>query len=157
MEQIEFIFQSSAFDVEALVPQVSRALEKRLQLNQQQMLPKLFQRSSDAKKKKMEDRCDKAAREFLEGHAEGLKEKEVQICFSDEEMITVMGALEDLDQDAVSFDAIQFVMETDDIFFVIYQSRGVVLQKKDLTLGSVDEFRAFASEQIRPVISLIEE
>lgn len=157
MEQIEFIFQSSTFDVEKLVPQVSRALEKRLQLNQQQMLPKLFQRSSDAKKKKLSDRCEKAAREFLEGHVEGLKEKEVQICFSDEEMITVMGALEDLDQDAVSFDAIQFVMETDDIFFVIYQSRGVVLQKKDLTLGSVDEFRAFASEQIRPVISLMEE
>lgn len=157
MEQIEFIFQSSTFDVETLVPQISRALEKRLQLNRQQMLPKLFQRSGDGKKKKQSDRCDKAAREFLEGHAEGLKEKEVQVCFSTEEMITVMGALEDLDQDAVSFDAIEFVMETGDIFFVIYRGRGVVLQKKDLTLGSVDEFRAFASERIRPVISLSQE
>ncbi len=157
MEQIEFIFQSSTFDVERFVPQVSRALEKRLQLNQQQMLPKLFQRSGDAKKKKLCDRCDKAAREFLEGHVEGLKEKEVQICFSDEEMIMVKGALEDLDQDAVSFDAIQYIMETDDIFFVIYQGHGAMLQKKDLTLGSVDEFRTFASERIRPVISLSEE
>lgn len=157
MEEIEFIFQSSAIDVEKLMPQISRALEKRLELNQQQMLPKLFWRSGDGRKKKLSERCDKAAREFLEGHAEGLQEKAVQICFSGEEMITVMGALEDLDQDAVAFDAVQFVMETDDIFFVIYQGRGVVLQKKDLTLGSVDEFRAFASERIKPVISLIEE
>lgn len=156
MEEIEFIFQSSTFEVETLVPQVSRALEKRLQLRQQ-ALPKLFQRINDAKKKKEGDRYDKAAREFLEGHAESLREQEVQICFSTEEMITVIGALEDLDQEAVSFDEIEFIMESDDIFFVVYQSHGVVLQKKDLTLGSVDEFRAFASERIKPIISLDEE
>lgn len=156
MEEIKFIFQPSAFDVEALVPQVGRALEKRLLTRQQQMLPKLFRRSGDTKKKKKDDRCDKAAREFLEVHAESIQEQEVQICFSTEEMITVIGALEDLDQDAVSFDAIEFIMESDDIFFVIYQGHGVVLQKKDLTLGNVDEFRDFVSERIRPVISLSE-
>ena len=163
MEEIEFIFQTTAFDVEALVPQISRALEKRLQMHQQQMLPKLFQRSGGAKKKKKEkekeSRYDKAAREFLENHAESLKEKEVQVCFSDEEMFTVMGALEDLDQDAVTFDAIELVMETEDIFFVVYEGRGVVLQKKDLdlTMGTVDEFRDFVNENIKPIISLIEE
>jgi len=48
-------------------------------------------------------------------------------------------------------------MEGDSFFLVIYQGRGVILQKKDLTLGSVDEFRTFVSEQIGPVISLEEE
>lgn len=161
MDEIEFIFQTTAFDVETLVPQISRALEKRLQMHQQQMLPKLFQRSGDGKKKKKEkeSRYDKAAREFLEGHAESLKEKEVQVCFSGEEMITVMGALEDLDQDAVTFDAIELVMETEDVFFVVYQGRGIVLQKKDLdlTMGTLDEFRDFVNRNIKPIISLIEE
>lgn len=159
MDEIEFIFQTSAFDVETLVPQISRALEKRLQMRQQQMLPKLFQRANSAKKKKKDDRCDKAAREFLEGHAESLKEKDVQVCFSGEEMITVMGALEDLDQEAVTFDAIELVMETEDIFFVIYQGRGIVLQKKDLDLamGTLDEFRDFVNQNVKPIISLIEE
>ena len=159
MEEIEFIFQTTAFDVETLVPQISRALEKRLQMRQQQMLPKLFQRANSAKKKKKEDRYDKAAREFLESHAESLKEKEVQVCFSGEEMFTVMGALEDLDQDAVTYDAIECIMETEDIFFVVYQGRGVVLQKKDLdqTMGTLDEFRDFVNENIKPIISLIGE
>lgn len=152
MEEIEFIFQCSAFDMEALLPDVSRALEKRMQLRQQS-LPKLFRRAG----KKKDDRYEQAAREFLEGHAEDIKEKQLQICFSGEEMITVKGALEDLDQDAVTFDAIEFVMESDDFFLVIYQGRGVILQKKDLTLGSVDAFRTFVSEQIRPVLSLSEE
>lgn len=156
MEEIEFIFQSSAFDVDAFLPQVSRALEKRIQLRQQ-ALPKLFQRANGTRKKKQDDRYDKAAREFLEGHAEDIKEKELQICFSDEEMIIVKGALEDLDQDAVTFDAIEFVMESEDMFLVTYQGRGVMLQKKDLTLGSVDGFRAFVTERIKPVLSLAEE
>lgn len=156
MDEIGFIFQTSAFDVETLVPQVSRGLEKRMQVRQQ-ALPKLFQRSGSAKKKKKDDRYDKAAREFLKGHAEDIKAQELQFCFSDEEMIMVKGALEDLDQDAVTFDAVEFVMEGDSFFLVIYQGRGVILQKKDLTLGSVDEFRTFVSEQIGPVISLEEE
>lgn len=157
MEEIEFIFQSSAFDVDAFLPQISRALEKRMQLRQQQVLPRLFRRANNGKKKKKDDRYDKAAREFLEAHAEDVREQKLQICFSDEEMIMVKGALEDLDQDAVSFDGIEFVMESDDMFLVIYQGRGVILQKKDLSLGNVDEFRNFVSERIKPVISLSEE
>ncbi len=156
MEEIEFIFQASMLDVEKLVPQVSRALEKRLQLRQQ-MLPQLVRRAANRKKEKLEDRCNEAAREFLEEHAKRLKEQELQFCFSTEEMITVIGALEDLDQDAVSFDAIECIMETDEIFFVVYQGHGVVLQKKDLTLGTLDEFRTFVNGRIKPIIALDEE
>ncbi len=158
MEEIEFIFQVSELDAESLLPQISAALKKRLEVRQD-ALPKLFKRAVKNQKKKEEDRYDKAAREFLEGHIESLKEQDVQVCFSGEEMITVMGDLDELDQDAVAFDQIEFVMEAKDIFFVIYQNRGVVLQKKDLDeeLGTLDEFREFVNENIKPITLLIEE
>lgn len=155
MDEIEFIFQVSELDIEALIPQVGAALEKRLQ-SRQEILPKLFRKA--ANKKTADGRFEKAAREFLEGHAESIQEQDVQICFSGEEMITVMGDLEDLDQEAVAFDQVEYFMETKDIFFVIYQGRGVVLQKKDLDpeMGTLEEFRAFVNRNIKP-ITLIEE
>lgn len=153
MDEIGFIFQTSTFDVEKLLPQVSRGLEKRMRAHQQS-LPKLFRRAAQ---KRTDNRYDQAAREFLEGHAEDIKAQELQFCFSDEEMITVKGALEDLDQDAVTYDAVEFVMEGDSFFLVIYQGRGIILQKKDLTLGTVEEFRDFANRNIRPILSLEEE
>lgn len=156
MGEIEFIFQVSGFDEDTLLPQISKALEKRLQINQE-ALPKFLRKAVN--RKMGNDRFENAAREFFESHAESFREKEAQICFSTEEMITVMGDLEDLDQDAVTFDEIQFVMEEKDIFFVVYGGRGVLLQKKDLDeeLGTLDEFRAFVNENIKPIISLIEE
>ena len=156
MDQIEFIFQTSPFDAEALVPQISAALERRLRIHQD-ALPKLFRKA--ANKKTADGRFEKAAREFLDSHMDTLKDQDVQVCFSTEEMITVMGDLDDLDQDAVTFDQIEFVMETQDIFFVIYQGRGVVLQKKDLDedLGTLDEFREFVNQNIKEIIDLTEE
>lgn len=156
MEEIEFIFQVSELDAEALLPQVSAALKRRLELRQE-ALPRFLKRAAKNQNKK-EDRYDKAAGEFLEGHIDSLKEQDVQICFSGEEMITVMGDLEDLEQDAVTFDQIELVMELQDIFFVIYQGRGVVLQKKDLDqeLGTLDEFRAFVNRNIVKIIDLTE-
>lgn len=156
MDQIEFIFQVSQFDEEAFVPQISAALERRLQIHQE-ALPRLFRKA--AKKKTDDDRYEKAAREFLKGHAESLREKKAQICFSTEEIITVMGDLEDLDQDAVTFDQIEFFMETQDLFFATYQGRGIMLQKKDLDeeMGTLDEFRQFVNDNIRRIIDLREE
>lgn len=156
MDQIEFIFQTSPFDAEALVPQISAALERRLRIHQD-VLPKLFRKA--ANKKTADDRFEKAAREFLDSHMDTLKGQDVQVCFSTEEMITVMGDLDELDQDAVTFDQIEFVMETQDIFFVIYQGRGMVLQKKDLDeeLGTLEEFREFANRNIKQIIDLTAE
>lgn len=156
MDEIEFIFQVSEFDEETLVPQISAALERRMQINQE-ALPKLLKKAVN--RKMSAERFEQAAREFLESHRESLKEKDAQICFSTEEMITVMGELEDLDQEAVSFDEIQLVMETKDIFFMIYGGRGVLLQKKDLDeeIGTLDEFREFVNENIKKIIDLREE
>lgn len=156
MDQIEFIFQVSSFDIEALVPQISAALERRMQINQES-LPKLLKKAVN--RKMSGERFEQAAREFLESHTESLKEKGAQICFSTEEMITVMGELEDLDQEAVPFDEIQLVMEAKDIFFVVYGGRGVLLQKKDLDeeMGTLDEFREFVNENIKKIIDLTAE
>lgn len=224
MEEIEFIFQVTDLDTEVLMPQVSKALEKRLEMKSRQAAPKMWNATDklnesnkmteeerkrrrvqkkilgvifmilgvllfvpglvkrDGNKmlmivgavaiivgfnnfrtsgevKKNPEKFDNAAREFLTGHKESLKNSKVQICFSGEEMITVMGELDDLDQDAVSFEQIEYVMETADIFFVIYQGRGVVLQKKDLDqeLGTLDEFRTFVNQNIKKIVDLTEE
>lgn len=221
MDQIEFIFQVSALDKETLLPQISQALEKRVEIHSRQLMPKMWKQTDQANEKISEEeqkkrrlrnkitgiiliilglailipgmvnqernmvliiagaiavvaglfklrggvkppkkeKFDSAAEDFLDGQAESIAEESVQVCFSSEEMITVMGDLEDLDQDAVTFDQIEFVMETQDIFFVIYQRRGVVLQKKDLDveLGTLDEFRAFVNENIKEIIDLTAE
>lgn len=156
MDEIEFIFQVSEFDEEALLPQITAVLERRLQINQE-ALPKLLRKAVN--RKMSAQRFEDAAREFLKDHSEGLKEKDAQICFSDEEMITVMGDLEDLDQDAVALGDIQLVMETQDAFFMTYGGRGALLQKKDLDeeLGTLEEFRQFVRDNIRPIIDLREE
>lgn len=222
MEGIGYIFQVSDLDTEALMPQVSKALEKRLEIRSRQMIPKMWNttdklneanRASEEEVKRRRtrkkiwglilmvlgvivfvpgivepegntllmivgaiaiivgffnfctsgsitqntDKFDKAAREFLAGHKESIKNQDVQICFSDEEMVTVTGELEELNQDAVVYNQVEFVIETKDIFLVIHENRGVVLQKKDITLGTIDEFREFANENIKPIIDLTEE
>ncbi len=144
MDEIEFIFQVSEMDEEALVSQIKAAMELRLQ-KQQESLPKLLRKA--AQKRNNASTFESAAREFLKGHKESLAEQgDVQFCFSGEEMITVMGDLEDLEQEAITYGEIGTVYETRDLFFVLYhQNRGIPLQKKDLDteMGSVDEFRAF--------------
>ena len=201
MGEIEFIFQVKEYDAEALLPQVSKALRRRMELRSQQLRPgkpnpaemteqqrrkarimdivlgvvwlavgiyflvsgfggserstlsliigaigifvgakKLIpQRKPSANQEKY----DKAAKEFLDSHKENLDGVENQVCFSDEEMIIVTGALEDLDQEAVAYDDVEFAMETEDIFLLVHDGRGVMLQKKDITLGSVEEFRDY--------------
>lgn len=222
VEEIGFIFQVSDLDTEVLMPQVSKALEKRLELNSRQTMPKMWKTTDklnqtnkateeELKRRRTRkkiwglilmvlgvivfvpgivepegntllmvvgaiviivgffnfrisgsitqntDKFDKAAREFLAGHEESIKNQDVQICFSDEEMVTVTGELEELDQDAVVYNQVEFVIETKDVFLVIHENRGVVLQKKDITLGTIDEFREFVNERIKPIIDLTEE
>lgn len=156
MDEIEFIFQVSEFDEEALLPQITAALERRVQINQE-ALPKLLRKAVN--RKMTEKRFEDAARDFLKEHSNGLKEKDAQIFFSDEEMFTVMGALEDLNQEAVALSDIQMIMETQDTFFVIYSGHGMLLQKKDLDeeMGTVDEFRQFVNDNICRIIDLREE
>ena len=205
MDEIEFIFQVGAYDSDALLPQVSKALQKRTQLHTQMLKPgadtsKMTEEQLKQHKRKQliwglvflavgiyllvsglmnegkltmssvvgiiaivfgvsrlfpkrqpkvnVERFDKAAREFLDGHKDNLEGKEHQICFSDEEMVIVTGAVEDLDQEAVTYGEVEFAMECEDIFLLVHSTRGVMLQKKDITLGSIEEFREFLVKHI---------
>lgn len=205
MGEIEFIFQVKDYDSDALLSQVSRALQRRMELRTQRVKPgqpdpsqmteaqRKFQdrmkkiwgvvflvlgfyfmysagRNGSVlsmqgiigivaivwgvsrlmpKRKVDPERYNKAAKEFLDGHKENLGDKEHQICFSDEEMIIVTGAVEELDQEAVTYGEVDFSMETEDIFLLVHGGHGVMLQKKDITLGTVEEFRAFLASHIR--------
>lgn len=205
MDEIEFIFQIGAYDSDALLPQVSKALQKRTQVNTQKLKPgvdtsKMTEEQLKQHKRKQilwgfvflavgiyllvsglmsqgkltmtgavgiiaivlginrllpkrqpkvnVERFDKAAREFLDGHKDNLDGKELQVCFSDEEMVIVTGAVEDLDQEAVAYDEIEFAMECEDIFLLVHSTRGVMLQKKDVTLGNIEEFREFLVKHV---------
>lgn len=209
MEEIEFIFQTSALDKPTLLPQISKALEKRLEIRAGQMRPNSKaavpmteeEKQRQSKRRKLQgilmmavgvlaavagfvvdgrsillivlgaialfygfltfrtasaltsdpDKYDKAAQDFLDSRDESVQGKNVQVCFSGEEMITVMGELDDLDQEAVAFDQIEMILETRDVFLVIYDRRGVVLQKSELDpeMGSVDEFRDFIKAHVK--------
>lgn len=207
MGEIEFIFQVKEYDSDALLPQVSKALQRRLELRNQQVRPGKVDPSKMTEEQRKQakiknilwgviwvavgiyflvsgftkgenatlplvigvlaiflgikrlipqrkqphntEKFDKAAKEFLDGHKENLGEEEHQVCFSDEEMIIVTGAIEDLDQEAVTYDEVEFAMETEDIFLLVHGGHGVMLQKKDITLGSVEEFRDYLAAHVK--------
>ena len=207
MGEIEFIFQMNDFDAEALQPQVSKALQRRMELRNQQLRPgkadlaqMTEQQRKQAKTKSIiqgviwiaagiyflisgftkenasmflpvigliaiavgirqllpqrkkntnTERFDKAAKEFLTGHKENIDGQERQICFSDEEVIIVTGAVEDLDQEAVTYDEVEFAMETEDIILLVHGGHGILLQKKDITLGSVEDFRSHMQAHVK--------
>lgn len=207
MGEIEFIFQVKEYDADALLPQVSKALQRRMELRNQQLRPgkadpaeMTEEQRKQAKIKNIiwgivwlavgiyllvsgiakgegntwtliigavavcvgvkrlipqrkqqtnTEKFDKAAKEFLDGHKENLDDVENQVCFSDEEMIIVTGAIEDLEQEAITYDEVEFAMETEDIFLLVHGSRGVMLQKKDITLGTTEEFRDHLAAHVK--------
>lgn len=218
MDEIQFIFQVESVDKEGLLDQVSAALEKRLEIRQQQVRPQknmpdmshmteeqkqdYFKRQRKykifwgivfialgiymvlaniqkpaagvtqlvvgafaiimgiyyilfgGKQKKAKQFKDKtkfvnAAVEFLDEQVKHTAEKKVQIAFFEEEMVTINGELEELDQDAVAYGDMECALEGPDMFLLTYNNRGVLLQKKDLTMGSVEEFRAFMLRSVK--------
>ncbi len=206
MGEIEFIFQVTEYDCEALLPQVSRALKRRMELRNQQLRPgkaaAAEMTEEQRKRAKIKniiwgivwfvvgvyllftgmvngdgnkwtviigavaafvgakklipqrklpntEKYDKAAQDFLDEHKGVLDGKERQVCFSDEEMIVVTGALEDLDQEAIPYEDVEFAMETEDIFLLVHGGRGVLLQKKDFTLGTTEEFREYLKAHLK--------
>ena len=210
MGEIEFIFQVKDFDAEVLLPQVSKALKRRMELRSQQIRPGRTNPAemTEAQRKKARimdivlgviwfavgvyflisgfgktesktwsliigavaifvgakklisqrkpsantEKYDKAAKEFLDGHKENLYGAENQVCFSDEEMIIVTGALEDLEQEAVTYDDVEFAIETEDIFLLVHGGHGVMLQKGDITLGTAEEFRDYLAAHVKSFI-----
>lgn len=216
MDEIQFIFQVGKVDRQVMFPQVSSALEKRLEIRQRQMRPnrgpdlsamteeqrKAFEKQQRIKsilwavvliglglylaipklaepkgaifqivigafavlmgisnltkafKKpqqgtKDRTKFDNAAREFLDGQDESTKDKKLQVAFFDEELAIITGELEDLEQEAVSYADIEVTIETKDAFLMTHNGRGILLQKKDITVGDVDDFRDFVKSHTK--------
>lgn len=220
MDEIQFIYQVSSVDAQAMLPQVSSALEKRLEIRRQQMRPRntpdlsaMTEEQKAAYKKqqrikniiwgvifaavglyllipaieqpkgmifqlivgvlaiilglnkilrggiikeeiKDKTKFDQAAREFLDEQVKRSLEAKTQIVFFDDEMVTITGELEELDQDPVEYAEVEFSMETEDMFLVTFGNRGVMLQKKDLTMGSVEEFREFLRQHVKVFVPM---
>ena len=212
MDEIQFIFQVSGVNREEIFPQISAALEKRLEVRQRQMRPnrgpdlsamteeqrkafekqqrikgiiwgviliaiglyllipnlsqpkgavlqivvgafaaimgvsnvmKALRKPNQESKPKDRTKFDNAAKEFLDGQEETTKDKKLQIAFFEEELAIITGELEDLEQEAVSYADVEVTVETRDAFLMTHGGRGILLQKKDITVGDVDDFRDF--------------
>lgn len=224
MDETQFIFQVGSVDQEVIAPQVSAALERRLEIRNQQMMPKrnavdpktmtkeqqeamrkrermkkiiwgvvlaalglylfvpslkqpkemilqlivgalaivmglnnLLRGGKQKDKPKDKAKFDNAAKEFLEAQAESIKDKKLQVAFFDEEIVMISGELEELDQETVAYSDVEVALETKDVFLLTHNGRGVLLQKKDIIFGELNEFREFLAEKTRAFEMLNEE
>ena len=197
-ENHHFLFRLSPYPAEALLPQVSRALEQRTERQSREQYPALW-KSIDRLRKlgrnrpvrrhkklrsavylalgiflfvpglmkprelmiplivgtvailfgvcglwKKRNRFDAAARQLLTMY-DGISE-ELSVSFSAEEM--TIPTTDQGDIKTVPYSQLECILETDDIFLLIYDTLVTVLQKCDLTGGSPEDFRAFVSEKI---------
>lgn len=94
------------------------------------------------------DPFERAARKVLAGRARGdfaAGLDDVRVVFSGEEM-TVNTAGNASAQ--FPYTAFKQVLETQDLLFVIFNKRFLILQKKDLTNGTVSDLRDFLKERV---------
>ena len=209
MNATDYTFRLSAYDIERLVPQVSKALEKRTELVSRNRFPALWKLTDKLSSTKGETRrrlhtrffgilCllagifllvpgltnpeelrlplilgilavlsgaadlwrsrgkkpnpfDTSARTLLNGKDAYTEEDTVEISFFE----TAMMLPGDGDDACVLYDDFKYVIEEADIFLLVFDTRAVVLQKKDLTNGNTDVFRAFITANVSEYHSLV--
>jgi len=103
-------------------------------------------------KPKKKIRYKKAARRLLDNMGKGLTEESAGVLFSE---CGIVLPKEDGDAEVVPYENVEYVIENEDIFFVAFDRRVSILQKKDLVTENVDAFRMFILEKIA-VYHLIE-
>jgi len=95
--------------------------------------------------KKRKDPFEQAARILLEGKDALPADNGLEVSFSEQGMMLPKkqkgGGL-------VPYGAFVTVVETADLYLLVYDERVTALQKKDLAGGAVEEFRAFLSERV---------
>ena len=210
MNATDYTFRLSAYDIEHLVPQVSKALEKRTELVSRNRFPALWKLtdklSSSTKgearrrlhtrlfgilcllagifllvpgltnpkelrlplilgilgvlsgaadlwrsRRKKPKPFDASARILLNGKDAYTEEDAMEVSFFE----TAMMLPGDGDDACVLYDDFKYVIEEADIFLLVFDTRAVVLQKKDLTNGNTDDFRAFITANVAEYHSLI--
>ncbi len=210
MESIRFTFQISPYDVEKLLPQASKALEKRTELLSRERYPALWKHvdpSRAASQQSPENRrrtkglsvlclalgiflfvpglvkpqellvpllvgaCaigagigglwrsrkhrknpfDRSAKLLLAGKDSLSEEDAVTVIFSEAGMLL---PTEEASSECVPYDTFACVIETADLFLLVYDTRVTVLQKIDLMDGSTSDFCAFLAKQVENYHSL---
>ena len=93
----------------------------------------LYLRKEDRKKNSYE----KKAKKLLESMSTSMENQKLRLVFGGTEL-TMSGAGEDK---KISYDTIECALETADLFGLIYENQLVLLQKKELLLGTAEDFR----------------
>ena len=91
-----------------------------------------------------ESRFDRAARELLADKS-SLPAGQLRVVFSDEGMVL---SSPDGGNETVPYSALDCAIETPDLYFLEHDSRGTLLQKRDLSGGNNEGFRAFLKQKV---------
>lgn len=87
---------------------------------------------------------EKKAKKLLESNNASMKNQKLRLVFSETEL-ALSGAGEDK---RISYDSIECVLKTADLFGLIYDNQLVLLQKKELLLGTTEEFEKRLEEKV---------
>lgn len=101
----------------------------------------LYLRKDDRKKNSYE----KKAKQLLENRNVSMENQKLRLVFGDTEL-ALSGAGEDK---KISYTGIECALETADLFGLIYENQLVLLQKKELLLGTVEEFAKQLEEDVQ--------
>jgi len=104
----------------------------------------LYLRKDDRKKKSYE----KKAKKLLENMNTAMESQKLRLVFGDTEL-AMSGAGEDK---KISYAGMECALETADVFSLIYENRIVLLQKKELMLGTAEEFAEQLEEKTNSYI-----
>lgn len=94
---------------------------------------------------------DRSAGALLNGKDTISEEQAMEISFFETAMMLPGGG----DDDCVLYEDFQSVFETADLFLLVFDTRAVVLQKRDLTTGDPDAFREFITAHVSQYHSLV--
>ena len=95
-------------------------------------------------KRAKRNRFETPAAQMLQARGALPKGADVHVSFTESAMVIQ-------DENEVPFDLITSVLETEDLFFALFQDRVFPLQKKELTGQKLDHFRAFLEQHTKLV------
>ncbi len=145
-----FTFDMTPYDAQ-LLPQIARALEERTELESRRKMPGLW-KLTDRLRAKKEDGGERetgkaflrSAKKLLESHA-GLRSGDDRVLFATLAMTIRERGRETPEE--ISYGEFERAVETRDLYLLFFGGRVLALQKKDLTEGAPEDFRAFIASK----------
>ncbi len=204
MDNIKYVFRLTSYDINRLLPQVSKALEKRTEIVSRERYPNLWkntdrlnaasqgQTQSRGRTRFMSIVClalgiflfvpglvkpqellvpllvgtiaigagigglcrsrknkknpfDKSAKKLLASKDNFSAEQSIEVSFLEEGMTI---PADNGSAESVPYSDFECIIETADIFLLVYDTRATLLQKHDLIANTVDEFRGFITNKV---------